>query len=220
MPAVREPAARRLNARLAGRRMRFLLTAFEPFDDTGVNSSLEGCRWFLEQWGSEFDVRFAELPVAYGPDERAVEQALAEAGKVDVLLHTGQHGGAAALHVERLAVNVRYLEDVVSGPDLGQQLIEPDGPAAVFATIPVEPVVAGIRGAGIPVRLSNHAGIYLCNHALYRSVRRAERAGSCLRVGFLHVPRLPEQAGFAGPSLTLDAIAGGIHAVFRTLAAS
>src|SRR4051794_17233341 len=91
--------------------MRILLTAFEPFDGTGLNASLEGCRLFLARWAAEFDLRFAVLPVAYGRDVEALERALAE-GRADVLLHTGQaaapRGYPAAIRVERIAVNVRY----------------------------------------------------------------------------------------------------------------
>src|SRR5438105_3401244 len=127
--------------------MRLLLTAFEPFDGTGLNASQEGCRAFLERWGSEFDLRFALLPVEYGRDTQAVERALAE-GPVDGALHTGQMGGSAAIRVERLAVNVRYSAPAFTQPPAllePQQRIEEDGPAALFATIPVERVAKAIR---------------------------------------------------------------------------
>lgn len=197
--------------------MRILLTAFEPFDNSGLNASLEGCRLFLERWGSEFDLRFAVLPVEYGPDAAATERALAEVGPVGVLLHTGQHGSAAAVHVERLAVNVRYTECALPSLSSAQQVIDPDGPAAVFATVPVERVVEAIRSADIPAALSNHGGIYLCNHALYQSVRRAEKNEAQTRVGFLHVPRLPEQAAYGEPSMPAARTARAIHAALRSL---
>ena len=197
--------------------MRILLTAFEPFDDSGLNASLEGCRVVQKHLGSPFDLHFAVLPVEYGPDVAATERALAEAGPVDVLLHTGQHGSAATVHVERLAINVRYVGSELPSVSSAQQLIDPDGPAAVFATIPVERVVEAIRRADVPAVLSNHGGIYLCNHALYQSVRRAERSAAHTRVGFLHVPRLPEQAEFGEPSMPAEETARAIHAALRSL---
>ena len=100
-----------------GLKMRCLLTAFEPFDGTPWNASLEGCRAFLaarERGGGPagLDLHFEVLPVEYGADTVAVEHALAaftrEGGPPDVILHTGQAAGAREVRVERLAVNVRY----------------------------------------------------------------------------------------------------------------
>ena len=189
--------------------MRVLLTAFEPFDETGLNASLEGCRRFLDRWGGEFDVRFVVLPVEYGPDTAAVEGALAEAD-VDVLLHTGQAGGAAAVRVERIAVNVRYAASR-SPNAMKQQVIAPEGPLALCSPLPVDDLAAAIRGDGIPALVSNHAGIYLCNHVLYHSLWRAEREGSGLQAGFLHVPRLPEQVAPEVPSVPAEEIGRAVR---------
>lgn len=194
--------------------MRILLTAFEPFDGTGLNASLEGCRAFLARWGEEWDLRFAVLPVEYGPDLEVVERALAE-GPVDVLLHTGQASGAAAVRVERLAVNVRYAAG--PGEAEAQQRIEEEGPAALFATLPVERISAAICAAGVPATVSNHGGIYLCNHAFYQSLRRAERSGSGPRAGFLHVPCLPEQVAPGQPCLEPELVAIAIRAALLCL---
>jgi pyroglutamyl-peptidase len=196
--------------------MRILLTAFEPFDGTGLNSSLEGCRAYLDRWAAELDLRFALLPVEYGPDVIPVEQALAEE-PADVILHTGQASGAAEIRVERIAVNARYADGERESWGRPQDLIEPGGPAGLFATIPVDAVASAIRGAGVPAVVSNHAGIYLCNHALYRSLRREELSPTGARVGFLHVPRLPEQAGNGAPCMPAETIALGIRAALRRL---
>lgn len=195
--------------------MRCLLTAFEPFDGTGLNASLEGCRLFLERWREEFDLRFAVLPVEYGPDVTAVEAALAAfpPGGPEVILHTGQATGAAEVRVERLAVNVRYGED---GKD-SQQWIDPLGEIAHVSTLPVDALAAAIRAEGIPCVVSNHAGIYLCNHALYHSLRRAIAAGSRTRIGFLHVPCLPEQVDEGGRCLRGEETARSIYAALRFL---
>lgn len=201
--------------------MRFLLTAFEPFDGTGLNSSLAGCQAFLERWDGEFDLRFAVLPVRYGPDVEAVERALAEA-PADVILHTGQATGSGHIRVERLAVNVRFGTDHLdrSAPEWAQPQfeIDPAGPAGLFSTLPVDRIAEAIRAAGIPAAVSNHAGIYLCNHALYQSLRRAERRQPPTRVGFLHLPCLPEQSAEL-PSLPAEETARAIYACLEVCAA-
>jgi pyroglutamyl-peptidase len=198
--------------------MRILLTAFEPFDGSGLNASLAGCERFLQQAAGQFDLRFAVLPVRYGPDVEAVNAALA-ANPAEIILHVGQATGASVARVERLAVNVRYQDDdYVCGAAAGeapQSLIDPEGPPALFSTLPVDGMAAAIRAAGVPAAVSNHAGIYLCNHALYRSLQRAERDGSGARCGFLHVPCLPEQG--EGACMEASQIATAIHAALACL---
>lgn len=197
---------------------RVLLTAFEPFDGTGLNASEQGCRAFLERWGSEFDVHFALLPSEYDRDVEAVERARA-AGPVDAVLHTGQMSGARGIRVERLAVNVRYGNVPGAGTgralpteEIPQHRIDPEGPAALFSTLPVDDLAAAIRAAGVPAVVSNHAGIYLCNHVLYHSLLRSEREGRHVPTGFLHIPCLPEQAGEGVPSMTREQTGLGIRA--------
>jgi len=204
--------------------MRILLTAFEPFDETGLNASLEGCRYFLERWADDFDLRFLVLPVEYGPDTEAVTAALAER-PADVLLHTGQAAGSEEIRVERIAVNVRYAGE--RGPEgrRPQCPIEPEGPVALLATLPVEPVAEAIREVDVPAWISNHAGVYLCNHVLYQSLLREQRQPTGAQVGFLHVPLLLEQAAAmahpgrsALPSMTAEQIGLAVWATLRCLA--
>ena len=48
-----------------------------------------------------------------------------------------------------------------------------------------------IREAGLPGAVSNTAGTYVCNDVLYTLLHRF--AGTDTKVGFIHVPYLPEQ---------------------------
>jgi pyroglutamyl-peptidase len=192
-------------------RVRILLTAFEPFDGTGLNASLEGCRAYLDRAESSADVAFAVLPVRYGADTEAVLAALARY-PADLLLHTGQAGNAAEVRVERIAVNVRYGADA---PVDEQELIDPEGPPALFSTLPVTELAAAIRAAGVPAKVSNHAGIYLCNHVLYQSLLRGSRGEGPPLTGFLHVPCLPEQRAEGDsflPSMPAEQIGAAIAA--------
>lgn len=173
---------------------RLLLTAFEPFDGTGINASLEAARAFMESDARRLDACLAVLPVRYGDDVAALEAAIG-AAEPRAILHTGQTGGGR-IGVERLAVNVRTESDnweAVRERRAGQRLILEDGPPAYFATLPLERLVRDLEQAGVPVELSNHAGIYMCNHVLYQSLHREARQGTGRRVGFLHLPRLAMQ---------------------------
>jgi pyroglutamyl-peptidase len=70
------------------------------------------------------------------------------------------------------------------------ELIESDGPAAYWSTLPLERFYHALALENIPVSFSNHAGTYLCNHVFY--VARHETAAPPILCGFIHVPLIDE----------------------------
>ena len=50
-------------------------------------------------------------------------------------------------------------------------------------------MLAAMTGAGLPAMFSYSAGAYLCNEALYAALHVLPEA----KVGFIHLPYLPEQ---------------------------
>ena len=120
----------------------------------------------------------------------------------DAILCVGQAGGRNAVTPEVIGINLRE----ASIPDNEGQRIEnepviPEGPAAYFATLPVREMAAAIRKAGIPAALSYSAGAFVCNDVLYTLLHRFH--GTETRVGFIHVPYLPEQAKEGQASMPL-----------------
>jgi pyroglutamyl-peptidase len=93
--------------------------------------------------------------------------------------------------------------------------ILPGGPDGIFATVPVARMAEAIVGAGLPGKISNTAGTFVCNDTLYRLL--AHFAGTGTRVGFVHVPHLPDQAKNGGPSMELDAIIAALTAAIGAL---
>ena len=65
-----------------------------------------------------------------------------------------------------------------------------DAPAAYFATIPVHEIVRSLRAQKLPVQLEFASGGYVCNEIFYRAAHAY--AGTTTKVGFVHVPLLPE----------------------------
>ena len=134
----------------------------------------------------------------------------------------GQAGGRAALSIERIGINV---DDARIPDNQGAQPIDtavvPGGPAAYFATLPLRAIVDAWHRAGIPGYLSDTAGTYLCNAALYTALHAT--AEEALPVGLLHLPSLPaEVAGRRPPepSMPLEAqIEGTRVALEATVAA-
>jgi pyroglutamyl-peptidase len=59
--------------------------------------------------------------------------------------------------------------------------------------LPLRRIQSALLEAGIPARLSNSAGTYLCNQALYRFLGAIEASGQAVPCGFIHLPYMPEQ---------------------------
>ncbi|MEO1290431.1 MAG: hypothetical protein AAFV93_22015 [Chloroflexota bacterium] len=70
----------------------------------------------------------------------------------------------------------------------GQQIV-PDAPVGYWSTLPLEMMYDSISMAKIPVKYSNHAGAYLCNHVMYRALHYLAMTGKAdIPCGFIHVP--------------------------------
>ena len=169
---------------------RLLITGFEPFGGETVNPSWEAVRRLPETIGG-LEVRTLRIPTAYG---RAGERVLAAAAELapDAILCVGQAGGRSGVTPEAVAINLR--EARIPDNDGFQPDAEPvipGGPAAYFATAPVRAMVRAMRENGIPAYLSLSAGSFVCNDVLYTLLHRFD--GTATRVGFIHVPFLPEQ---------------------------
>ena len=177
---------------------KLLITGFDAFGKGSINPSWEAVKRLPDSIG-DFELTKLEIPTVFG---LASQKVLEKAGEVcpDVILCVGQAGGRDAVTPERIAVNIRdaKIPDNVGNQPVGQFVAE-DGPAAYFATVPVMAMAQAIRNAKIPGAVSNSAGAFVCNDVLYSLLHHY--AGTPVRVGFIHVPYLPEQGS---PSLTLD----------------
>ena len=195
--------------------MKILLTAFDPFGGEPVNPSWEAVRLLRAPAGTE--VKKLLLPTVFGRSGDLLCAALA-AERPDLTLCIGQAAGRPAITPERIGVN---LMDASIPDNAGFQPQEepviPGAPAAYFARLPVAALAEAIRAAGVPARVSNSAGLFVCNALLCRLLHEIETHYPQMRGGFVHVPCLPEQAerlgkGAALPSLTLPEIVRGLQA--------
>ncbi|MFN3168180.1 MAG: pyroglutamyl-peptidase I [Phycisphaeraceae bacterium] len=173
-----------------------LVTGFEPFAASTLNPSQVVVESLAD--GGAFDAGGSRLHTALLPVDTA--RVVGEVDRLwrdhspDVVLHFGESAKADRVTLERVAVN---LLDFDRPDNAGQHLadtpIDPTGPAARFATLPVRALSQRLEQAGHASHLSLSAGAYLCNQVLYLSLAHGERLGG-RSVGFVHVPSLPEQA--------------------------
>ncbi len=154
----------------------------------------------------------AQIPVAVEDAGPALRRLLDRANP-DAALAMGVAPGRSALSVERVAVN---LLDFSVPDNRGRRYrdrpIRAGGPAAYFSTLPVRSILASLRRERIPAELSNTAGTYLCNFAMFTLLDAFAADGKEGPAGFIHVPQVPE-ASFdkAGqPSMDYAMIRRGI----------
>ncbi len=169
---------------------RLLITGFDAFGGSEENPSWLAVAQLPEKIGS-FTLKKCMLPTVYGKAAQVVLEA-AQDFAPDVILCVGVATGRDAVTPERIAVNIRdaRIADNAAHHPTGDP-IAADGPAAYFATVPVVEMAKAIRDAGIPGAVSNTAGTFVCNDTLYSLLHHF--AGSNTRVGFIHVPALPQQ---------------------------
>ena len=188
---------------------KLLITGFDSFGGAGINPSWEAVKLLPEQIG-DLELTKMEIPTVFG---LAAETVIAKAEEVkpDLILCIGQAGGRDAVTPERIAVNIRdaKIRDNAGNQPMGEFVV-PDGPAAYFATVPVTDMAQAIQDAGLPGTVSNSAGAFVCNDTLYCLLHHY--AATNVKVGFIHVPYLPEQGS---PSLPLEKTAAALEAVIE-----
>jgi len=194
--------------------MKLLITGFDPFGGETINPAWEAVKGLPDRIGT-WQVHKLQIPTVFG---EAAQQVQEYAGHhlPDVILCVGQAGGRAALTPERIAVNIRDAKicDNKGNRPVGAFVV-PDGPAAYFATVDVLALEAAIRNAGIAAQVSNSAGAFVCNDVLYSLLHHY--SGTSTRVGFIHVPYLPQQAKEGVPSMALEDIVRGLSAAITAL---
>lgn len=172
--------------------MKILVTGFDPFGGEKVNPALEAVKLLpSEIHGAE--VRWAEIPTVFHKSSEVLESEI-ERYQPDVVLCIGQAGGRASLTPERVAIN----QDDARIPDNeGNQPIDTpirtDGAAAYFSQLPIKAMVQAIKEEGLPAKVSNTAGTFVCNHLMYQALYLADKKFPNMRAGFMHIPYMTEQ---------------------------
>jgi pyroglutamyl-peptidase len=194
-----------------------LLTAFEPYGPWPTNSS-----WLcLKELTRELPSTPALTTRLYPVDFAKVRERLAadlDAG-FDFALHLGQDPGATHVQLEMFGLNIGG-ERADSAEAM--RPLEQDGPAAYRSALPLPLWAAKLQQAGIPARVSFHAGTYLCNATLYWTHYLCERMGQPPRAAFIHLPLETSQAAAearALPSLPATTTAAAVRIILQELTA-
>ena len=190
---------------------KLLITGFDPFGGETINPSWEAVKLLPEVIG-EYEVHKMEIPTIFGLAAKTVLDKAAEV-RPDVILCVGQAGGRSGVTPERIGINIRSARiPDNAGNQPVEQTIVPDGPDGIFSTVPVAKMAQAIQDAGLLGAVSNTAGAFVCNDTLYLLLHHY--AGTDVRVGFIHVPYLPQQGT---PNMPLEQIVQALAAAISAL---
>ena len=193
---------------------KLLITGFDPFGGADRNPSREAVMALPDVIG-DYTLFKLEIPTVFGLAAETVLRAATDL-RPDAILCVGQAGGRANITPEVVAINLREasIPDNHGNQPRNTPVVE-NAPAAYFSTLPVRAMAEAVKAAGVPCALSYSAGVFVCNDLLYTLLHHYD--GTDVRVGFIHIPYLPEQAKEGVPSLPLDEAVKGLTAAIAVL---
>lgn len=172
--------------------MKVLITGFEPFGSSEVNSSWETAVRVGQLAPKDACMETLLLPVSFVRAGKRIREALREK-RTDVLIMLGQRSKGESIDIERIAINMMD----ASNPDNDgyhpqEQTIVDWGEAAYFSNLPVKTLRGALLYRGIPARVSNSAGLYVCNSTYYNALNEIYEQGLPTKALFIHLPIISE----------------------------
>lgn len=173
--------------------MRFLITGFEPFGGEYVNSSQETAKAVSGDEIGDIEVVSGTLPVSFKRSGKAICE-LIDKTKPDIVIMLGQSGKSDCIKIERIAVNLMDAKKPDNdGYTPDEESIISDGPLAYFSSISVQHLRNQLDENGIPAKVSNSAGLYVCNTAYFNALHHISIFGKEIKAVFVHLPKISEQ---------------------------
>jgi len=172
-----------------------LLTGFTEFGEYGKNVSevlMAEVEANLHLFpGATVVIRV--LDVDYSTAEQQFDRAVLEV-EPDLVISFGLSWSIDEIRLERFALNI----DDASLPDntgvlrQGSEIIS-GGTLALKTTLPLPEIYESLKNQNIPVKFSNHAGAFLCNHIFYHGLTKFSDTSPLIPYGFIHLPPLQTQ---------------------------
>jgi len=193
-------------------RRRVLISGFEPFGGSNLNSSQLVVEAISKESFSGLDLFTVILPVEFG---KAADVLLSKVKELDpeIIIAFGQAEGRKALTPEKIAINLDSARIPDNAGELrGNKVIIEKGADGYFSTLPIEKMVEAVKECGLESEISLSAGSFLCNHIFYHLQHQLLESG--VKSGFVHLPLVNEQiAQYPNqPSWALKDLVQGVKA--------
>lgn len=184
-----------------------IITGFEPFLEHSANPSQLTAQALDGQVIGGAKIHSLILPVVFGEDTKILLPAIDEIEPI-LILNLGLMASAKQIEVEMFAVNHKR-----EAAQSNFTPIDPNGPAAYFASIEPLKIAEAIKTqTGQQAAPHGYAGAYLCNHIMYRTLRRLDLKSSSCKAGFIHLPYNTENAPDNRETISLDSMIEAIRA--------
>lgn len=195
-----------------------LIIGYPPHPGESSNPSLDLAKALDGYTYKDWIFRHAAIPIKRSACVQTMEKAIEEL-KPKIVLATGLAPGRYSIAVERVAINVTDfpIPDEDGYVSLNE-VIDPEGPAAYFATVPIRAMTKAVRDAGLPAYVSNTAGTFCCNMLFYGTLNYIAKNHLDIKMGMLHVPFAPNQVedDYRGtPSMSLENMIAGVKAAAK-----
>ncbi|MBX9670293.1 MAG: pyroglutamyl-peptidase I [Candidatus Obscuribacterales bacterium] len=172
----------------------FVVAGFDPFGDASFNPSEEIAKLFpdlitVKSYG-QVPVTQLVLPTCCRASWTKLKRTLDSLSDDDVnLVAIGLSAMSTHLELERVALNLRdYRIEDNNGHQPLNKRIQKKGENALFTTVPLDKVQKTLTDRGIPTRISNHAGTFVCNDVYFNALHYQKLHEHIKSALFVHVP--------------------------------
>ena len=167
-----------------------LLTGFEPFGGSDINASWETAVRVGQLSPKDVVVETMQLPVSFKRAGETIRRVLHEKHP-DVVVMLGQRGKGTSIDIERIAINLMdSINPDYDGYQPQEHAIVKGGESAYFSNLPVKALRDTLLQKNIPARVSNSAGLYVCNSTYYNALDEIRGQQLSTKVVFVHLPKI------------------------------
>ncbi|GIO26458.1 pyroglutamyl-peptidase I [Ornithinibacillus bavariensis] len=166
---------------------KLLLTGFEPFLDFPINPTTEIANYLNGELIGSYKIIGEILSVDFHQSGSQILE-LIEKHQPDAIVSLGLAAGRNCITPERIAINCNDgpVDNKGHKPN-GEKIFE-IGQDAYFSKLPIYEMVDKLKKEGLPAKISNTAGTYLCNNVMYHVLHYLAQHNLDLPAGFIHIP--------------------------------
>ena len=198
--------------------MKILITGFEPFGSNNENSSWVVANKVATQNTFGIDIALELMPVSFRSVAKTLRTAVTRHNP-DLLIMLGQAGSSDKVRLERIAINMMDARNADNDgfiPD--EEPINTETPVALFTNTDIKLLHNAMSEQGIPVKLSNSCGLYVCNRIYYEALMLCNEINK-MKAIFVHLPLYDGQrdANENQHTLPLDKMEKAINVIINKL---
>ena len=168
--------------------IKILISGFTTFSTHADNSSEIIAELFKNNQIKGFEIQVVILPVTFRESFENLKKSMNDF-LPDYVVCLGLASNRKGINLEKVAINLIHSDIADNEGVLHQdQFILKDGPAAYFATLPLEKMRKS--QTPFPLEMSFTAGTYVCNYVMYETLNFLK--DSKVKAGFIHLPHLEQ----------------------------